>query len=1007
MHAAPTVAGLAALELARNSATRAASDGPKASADHRVAFARTGQRSDRRSAFKFGEGRRLRPSSVPVVPVGTPASLPTDPAERHADALAPAVALVLAASGGEGPAPPVGHPIHMDSVLSGSPSSTIGATLRPAVRARLLAATGLELNSVRIHSDPDGIRLANRLQSAAFAYGSEIWFGSERLTMATPAGRHLLAHELVHVALHGHRSMVHRQVLRRDRTPRAGNPGRSGPGSAVDPVVLIEISRRGGSAVLTTRSGARIDGHADDIDLEVGAYKLIPHPAQHIWTIVGSSGGQHFRLLIADPASGEESDVERPLVDAFTVVYDQPNLRVVPGEEPGAEPARVDLNAIFQAMNDILNQTWVHGSDEDLLITMIESVPAAQSAEFLSRLSQTRTNGHLWLDDLDDRISGENNEHLHQALSMQRIRATPEQSVAALAHAPVLPWHDVMGFFEDAATFTSERSGPGKVRIRYLGGTRIVTSTDFGDEIRRLPLDIFISGVEYDDNQPLIIHDYDSGQFVTVVASELAGYEHLGIRNFLSHVATVASFAIPVSAAESVAGRVFVVTLERVLPAAFLLVDENRLNLVRWFPTWGPKMIQYSDTLKTAAAAVGFARLAISGFEMFTQWRAIARSRQALEGAARLDAEAQRVANQLEQQAETAYRQAEGARDAEAARQGGIAAGSDPAQARVPGTGTGTAPLSDSGAQAATATGAAIETPTPAAGQGASRAPVPSTAAGAAVPAADSVAWQGINDETRSMLRGSPQVREALEQSPLAAEVLKFCQSLCYPRFVTEAQIAQLETALERAERLNVAVNEREVQRALHAAGTSGDLDHVIAQIETGVEARVQVGQEFEEAGGVAGQAPAEEVGSVDEGFYQTPTLRNAPGYAHGGTDLTAQARLLEPGSGIGPMPEQIARRLRAFGRFRNFDELRETFWRMVADDRQLSQGWTPQNLARMRDGHPPFVGRIAGVEHATGGGSNAVLQLNHIRAIKNAGGVFDLDNIEIVSPLVHAAVGD
>ena len=60
-----------------------------------------------------------------------------------------------------------------------------------------------------------------------------------------------------------------------------------------------------------------------------------------------------------------------------------------------------------------------------------------------------------------------------------------------------------------------------------------------------------------------------------------------------------------------------------------------------------------------------------------------------------------------------------------------------------------------------------------------------------------------------------------------------------------------------------------------------------------------------------------------------------------------------------------------------------------------------------MRDGHPPFVGRIAGVQHATGGGSNAVLQLNHIRAIKNAGGVFDLDNIGIVSPLVHAAVGD
>ena len=79
----------------------------------------------------------------------------------------------------------------------------------------------------------------------------------------------------------------------------------------------------------------------------------------------------------------------------------------------------------------------------------------------------------------------------------------------------------------------------------------------------------------------------------------------------------------------------------------------------------------------------------------------------------------------------------------------------------------------------------------------------------------------------------------------------------------------------------------------------------------------------------------------------------------------------------------------------------------MVAEDGQLNQGWSAQNLARMRAGRPPFAGEIAGVKQATGGGSNAVLQLNHIRAIKNAGEVFDLDNIEIVTPLVHGRLGD
>lgn len=967
-----------------------------AAADRRLPPTRNGHVSGR------------RPSGVPAVPEGARVSRPIDIEERQADALAPAVASVLA----EGPG-------WADSVLSGSPAMTAGAALAPPLDARLRAATGLELDAVRIHSDPRAGQSASRLHAAAFTYGSEIWFGAGRLDTRGSAGRELLAHELVHAGAHRRSGLIHRQPAAgaAAAASRAATPVRSGPGSALDPVVLIEIARRNGAAKLTTRSGAQLDGRAEDVDLDVGAYQLIPHPAQHIWTIVGSRGGQHFTLLIADPspatAEGETGaddageDSERPLVDAFTVVYDQPALRIVPGEAADAEPAAIDLDAVFRQMDDILNQTWVHGSDEGILILMIENVPAAQSAEFLSRLSQTRSNGHTWLDDLDDSISGENNEHLHQALSMQRIRATPEQSIAALAHAPVLPWHDVMGFFEDAATFTSERSGPGKVRIRYLGGTRIMTSTDFGDEIGRLPHDIFIGGVEYDDNQPLIIHDYDSGQFVTVVASELAGYEHLGIRNFLGHVATVASFAIPVSAAESVAGRVFVVTLERVLPAAFLLVDENRMNLVRWFPNWGPKMIQYSDTLKTAAAAVGFARLAISGFDMFRQWRTIARSRQALEGAAQLDAEAQRIASQLEQQAETAYRQAERARDAEAATRAGTTAASDASDARAASGGAGTAPATDPGAPTTTGTQPATGSTARTAPRQATAEPLPSTGTPVPRPAPASVAWQGINDETRSMLRGSPQVREALEHSPMAAEALKFCHSLCYPRFVTEPQITRLENALERAERLNIAVNEREVQRALHASGTAEDLDHVISQIETGVEAKVQVGEEFEEAGGAAGQAPAEEVGSADEGLYQTSTLRNAPGYAHGGSQLAPRARLLEPGSGIGPMPGQVARRLRAFGRFRNFDELRETFWRTVAADPQLGQGWTPQNLARMRAGRPPFVGRIGGVQQATGGGSNAVLQLNHIRAIKNAGGVFDLDNIEIVTPLLHQAIGD
>jgi|GEM_PF-3189712 hypothetical protein len=47
------------------------------------------------------------------------------------------------------------------------------------------------------------------------------------------------------------------------------------------------------------------------------------------------------------------------------------------------------------------------------------------------------------------------------------------------------------------------------------------------------------------------------------------------------------------------------------------------------------------------------------------------------------------------------------------------------------------------------------------------------------------------------------------------------------------------------------------------------------------------------------------------------------------------------------------------------------------------------------------------GVSQATGGGSNAVLQLNHIRTLENAGGVYDLGNIEVVTLWFHHRIGD
>ena len=212
---------------------------------------------------------------------------------------------------------------------------------------------------------------------------------------------------------------------------------------------------------------------------------------------------------------------------------------------------------------------------------------------------------------------------------------------------------------------------------------------------------------------------------------------------------------------------------------------------------------------------------------------------------------------------------------------------------------------------------------------------------------------------------------------------------------------------------MNIAVNTREVQRALKAAKDPADLDAVIGEVERGVNVKIQVGQDIEEATGQAtGEAKALEAGPATDSPYLTDELRRVPGRAHGGQQLPTRTRLLgkegekEVSFGQGPMPGQIAARLRAFGEFKNWADFRQTFWKLVAADPALNQGWRPENLARMREGLAPFAGKILGVPQATGGGANAVLQLNHIQPLKNAGAVFDLDNIEIVTRLVHEAIG-
>jgi hypothetical protein len=75
------------------------------------------------------------------------------------------------------------------------PGQPLPATLRQDMQARL----GHDFSQVRVHADATAHRQAHALHAAAYTWGQHIVFAQGRFAPTSHAGRHLLAHELVHV----------------------------------------------------------------------------------------------------------------------------------------------------------------------------------------------------------------------------------------------------------------------------------------------------------------------------------------------------------------------------------------------------------------------------------------------------------------------------------------------------------------------------------------------------------------------------------------------------------------------------------------------------------------------------------------------------------------------------------------------------------------------------------------------------------------------------------------
>ena len=165
---------------------------------------------------------------------GLAVSVPSDPAEREAEAIAaqvlapaaPVAEPVRPAAGGgarvdrkcasceeeeNGAGKAEGDKIHRRGEGAGAPGNRSGCRRRsgrggeplPAERRFFEERLGFDLSRVRVHADRPAAEAARALDAEAFTVGRDVAFADGRYRPSTRDGRGLLAHELAHVVQQG------------------------------------------------------------------------------------------------------------------------------------------------------------------------------------------------------------------------------------------------------------------------------------------------------------------------------------------------------------------------------------------------------------------------------------------------------------------------------------------------------------------------------------------------------------------------------------------------------------------------------------------------------------------------------------------------------------------------------------------------------------------------------------------------------------------------------------
>jgi len=126
--------------------------------------------------------------------------------------------------------------------------------------------------------------------------------------------------------------------------------------------------------------------------------------------------------------------------------------------------------------------------------------------------------------------------------------------------------------------------------------------------------------------------------------------------------------------------------------------------------------------------------------------------------------------------------------------------------------------------------------------------------------------------------------------------------------------------------------------------------------------------------------------------------LRNTPGVATASGELVSASGSWLDASVSTPVPRQVAEALKG-KEFSSFDDLRSAIWEHIGKNPELNTAFTPRNVQLMLDGYAP----IAPPQYWNESGAfGKTFNLHHTNPVGSGGAVYDLSNLQIVSPALH-----